>query len=445
MADDNFDFSWWNPGDFNLGFNAPDFSSWFDPSMFNLGGNWDFSLPDLNWALPALPDFNFPNFSPTLDLGRWQAQDPLALPTFSGQFSPAFMQGMDTGAVPAPGMAGSPQTLGDVIPGYQSTAAPNSMTPAASSAPLGQDPLVNMMGTSGGLGSILGPDTTLTGLTTGQYGTPGQTPGGPAYSLTGTGPMNPTLNAGPLAQAQGLMENTGRGGNLLEMLALAKTLGGQGSPGVWDTIAKLGAAVGPTALGAAGLGLQAANQPKRNPLDDQLKQAQINSVAQQDALARDRLEFEKQNAEAMRQFQEEMQAALLESRRPGGAANIQALLQSQPQLAALYNALTNRTTGLANGDSPEFNALIESIAGVDIQNLRRQADEQIAQANEMATRQGINPAGIIAKIQQEFLQQSAAARANARQTLVQQLTPGINVMNTIGGLFGNLFQVPSTA
>jgi hypothetical protein len=61
----------------------------------------------------------------------------------------------------------------------------------------------------------------------------------------------------------------------------------------------------------------------------------------------------------------------------------------------------------------------------------------------LAARQGINPANIIAEVQQRLLQESAKARANARQTLISQMQPGINTFNSVGGLFGNLFQTPS--
>jgi hypothetical protein len=204
-------------------------------------------------------------------------------------------------------------------------------------------------------------------------------------------------------------------------------------PSKWDTLAKLGAAFGPVALGAAGLGLQAANRPERNPLEDELLRARIASSGQQDALAKERLAFEKENAARMLEAQMAMQAAMLESKKPGGQANIDALLKGNPQ-----------RTGLASGGgSPEFLALVEQIAQTDIGELRRQADQQKAQAMEMAARQGINPANIIAEVEQRFLQESAKARANARNVLIAQMQPGVNVFNSVGGLFGNLFQTPS--
>jgi hypothetical protein len=142
-----------------------------------------------------------------------------------------------------------------------------------------------------------------------------------------------------------------------------------------------------------------------------------------------------------------MQEALLNSRKPGGQGNIQALLAGNPQLAALYQALTQQGTRLASGDTPEFNAQVEQLANVEIAEIQRQAQQQIAQAQEMAARQGINPAAIIAEIQQRVLQESAKARANARMILIQQLSagmaPGSQAFGTIGNLFANLFQIPS--
>jgi hypothetical protein len=303
----------------------------------------------------------------------------------------------------------------------------------------GSDPIPNLMGEQGGLGY----DPAMAMGDMEQMFGPTSTVGGSAYAQPFDSSLNTGLGpeaGGPAASPTGTPSLQDLQRQLLE--AQIAKMGEK--PGTMDMIAKLATAFGPTAIGAAGLGFQAANRPERNPLEDDLLRARIASSGTQDALAKDRLAFEKENAMRMAELQAGMQEAMLESRKPGGQANINALLQGNPQLAALYNALTKQTTGLADsGGSPEFNALIDQIAQVDIAELQKQAQQQIAQAQEMAARQGINPANIIAEIQQRVLQESAKARANARATLIQQLQPGISVFNSVGGLFGNLFQTPS--
>lgn len=422
-----FDFgNWWDPGQFNLDFNFPsyDFGNFgFDPSQFNLGFD------------PGSFNFNF--------------TDPLALPSldFGGGFQSAFNpgQGLDTSGLFQPtgtaGAGASPMQLSDL--GFGGSNAPQTALPNAAPAQT-SDPFLNLMGSDQGqgLGGWPGADWTGGGLGDGSALT-----GGGQY----TDPFSSKLDLGNYAGQGGTDAAASPAGPASLQDLQRQLLQGQiaqldkaNKPASsWDTLAKLAAAFGPTALGAAGLGLQASNQPKRNPLEDDLLRARIASSGQQDALAKDRLDFEKSNAEAMRQAQMEMQNALLESRKPGGQGNIDALLKGNPQLAALYQALTKQTTGLASGDSPEFNALIEQVAQVDIAELQRQAQQQMAQAQEMAARQGINPANIIAEIQQRVLQESAKARANARQTIISQLQPGISTFNSIGSLFGNLFQTPS--
>lgn len=451
---------WWNPGDFNL-WDAGS-SDWWNPGDFNLGFDWsNMAWPTLDWS-----GFNL-GFNPS-DWGNFNfdwslpnfGMDPLALPSFTGMegFQPAFMQGGGANGfgMPALGMAEAPQTLSDAL-GFKGTAAPTTTVPTAA-MPAGGDPLVNLMGTDQGLG--LDPAWAALAespISTGSYGQPGMTAGpGTPLSLTGAEnapvPVTASLGVGgtPYGQPGGAASDaaTPSLGDLQRQLLQAQLAqanrGNQPASG-WETLAKLGAAFGPTALGAAGLGLQAANRPQRNPLEDELIRAKIASTGLQDQLARDRLAFERDQAAAQLEAQQSMQNALLESRRPGGQANITALLQGNPQLAALYNALTNKGTGLAGGTSPEFEAMVTQLAQVDITELRRQADQLIAQAKEDAIRQGINPAARIAEVEQRFLQESAKARANARNSVIQQLIPALNIFQGIGGLFGNLFQTPQAA
>lgn len=421
------------PDDFNF-----DWSFQFPEVDWNFGlGNFDWQMPmDFSWAMP---NFNW-------DFGGFNFADPLALPQYNDFFmSPLTGNQPDFSAfgIPDPGLQGvggaNPMMVSDLIdtqafggPG----AAPTMSLPGQTLAQ-GSDPLTNLIGSTPfqgepfmGLDDMGLGESPLTGG--GTYASPGMTTGGNPFSVMGP-------ESAPLGVGASLYGTPGG-------VESATKLNGEPSmPGSskWDTIAKLAAAFGPVALGAAGMGLQAANRPGRNPLEDDLLRARISSMGTQDTLAKDRLAFERENAEAMREAQMEMQAALLESRRPGGQANIQALLKGNPQLAALYNALTTQTTGLANGGDAQFNAMIDQIAQVNIAELRRQADQQKAQAMEMAARQGVNPANIIAEIDQRFLQESAKARADARNVLIQQLAPGINVFNSVGGLFGNLFQTPA--
>jgi hypothetical protein len=420
-------------GEFDFDF--PDFNLGFDPSFF------DFNVPEFDWW-----DFGGFDFGGGFDLGLptdWWSLDPLALPSMPSYDSFFLMpEGggqPDFAAFGVPpmemqGLGGPPMTLTDL--GFGGTGAPT--VPMLESFRPGSDPMVNLMGeTQPGLGYDPGWGMDMESMFA-ESPLPGGTPYGvPSQPLPGLG--------GPQATPFGIPSSPlpGLGGAGYTPPGTPATAATAASPSKWDVIAKLAAAFGPTALGAAGLGLQAANRPERNPLEDELLRAKITSTGLQDSLAKDRLAFEKANAAEMRAFQERMQAALLESRKPGGQANITALLQGNPQLASLYQALTAQGTGLASGPgAPEFQALIDQIAQVDIADLRRQADEQIAQANEAANRLGTNPANIIAKIEQTFLQEAAKARANARNILISQLRPGIDIFNSVGGLFGNLFQVP---
>ena len=411
--------NWWDFGGFDFGFDP----SWFDFTLPDF--NFDWAMPEFNWAMPSM--------------------DPLALPSYNDFFlsgvsgqQPEF----PAWGIPSPEMQAPPPPVSLADLGYGGpSAAPNTALPAETLPP-GLDQIVNLQGTDQGLGNQGGLPDYLSepkfpdlGLTTGVYGGPGGVAEGGSewmlegrpYTLTGA------LGGTPQAQPGGApVSTTASGGNK------------------WETIAKLAAAFGPTALGAAGLGLQAANRPKRNPLEDELLRARIASTGLQDALAKDRLAFEREQAgaqlEAQREAlnaQREMQNALLASRRPGGAANIQGLLASDPRFRALYERLTSQSTALAGGSSPEFDAMLDQVAGVQITALQRQAEEQKDQAMELAARQGINPAGIIAKIDQELLQQIAAARVQARQVLIQMMQPGANLLNSIGGLFGALYQSPA--
>lgn len=418
------------------------------------GFNWDFSYPDFNWDFDfgqfQFPEFDFSQFAfpemPAFDWGQidfgnipsFSMPDPLALPSYNDLMVQGPLGGgqWDRTAFGMPEQM-PPMSLSDF--GFGGSSAP-SMTLPEMGMPQGSDPIPNLMGTQGGLGfdPAMGMDMDQ------MFGAASPMPGGSDYGI----PSSPLPGLGGAGYGQPGQAATGEPSlQDLQRQVLQGQIGqlnkGSQPPSTMDTITKLLAAFGPTALGAAGLGMQAANRPERNPLEDDLLRARISSSGLQDTLARDRLNFERENAGAMMEHQAAMQEALLASRKPGGQANITALLQGNPQLAALYNALTTQTTGLANGGgSPEFNALIDQIAQVDIAELQKQAQQQIAQAQEMAARQGINPANIIAEIQQRVLQESAKARANARATLIQQLQPGINVFNSVGGLFGNLFQTP---
>jgi hypothetical protein len=419
---DDFGFGFdpgWSVPDFNFQFPAFDFPA-FD---FGFGFDPAFAFPDFNWQ--------FPTFDP-LALPTMPALDPfVAGPTGGMQvdFSQFGIPPME-----AQGIGGTAMSLADL--GFGGSGAPSLNVPEPG-LPTGSDSLLNLMNqyqapSQGdfGLGMDpamldLGPLSPLAGGSA--YGVPASPLpglGGAGYTPPGGTPGAPMSEQEKFFAAQNARANT--------------------PPSKWDTLAKLGAAFGPVALGAAGLGLQAANRPERNPLEDELLRARIASSGQQDALAKERLAFEKENAARMLEAQMAMQAAMLESKKPGGQANIDALLKGNPQLAALYQALTSSSTGLASGGgSPEFLALVEQIAQTDIGELRRQADQQKAQAMEMAARQGINPANIIAEVEQRFLQESAKARANARNVLIAQMQPGVNVFNSVGGLFGNLFQTPS--
>ncbi len=474
---------WWDGGGFDLGGGGGGFDfGAFDPGQFNLGfdpGSFNFNfgpMPDFSSMFGAMPDFSQftlpdplalptwapPSFQPStggFDLGAFGQglAAPSALPSGGGGFNLGFGQGAGAPSLALPNQ--TPQTTSDPLVNLQQT-----YTPPA----LGQNPQFTMSGAgpSNFFGGI--PGQFDLGGGTGLPGEQTSTVGGSAYAqppLAGLGaPVAPGLTpGGPMSQMPGLGQGFNAQGapmsDMEKFLALQMAKTGQTPPASgWDTVAKLAAAFAPTALGAAGLGLQAANRPQRNPLEDDLLRAKIASTGQQDALARDRLQFERDQADAMRAFQEQMQGsqldaqrqmqeALIASRRPGGQGNIQSLLHGNPQLNALYNALTTQGTRLASGDTPEFNAQVEQLAAVDIAEIQRQANQQIAQAQEMAARQGINPANIIAEIQQRVLQESAKSRANARQTLIQQLgagmQPGTAAFNTIGGLFGNLFQTPS--
>jgi hypothetical protein len=431
---------WWDSGQFNLGGGSGfEFDpNWFnfDPNQFNLGGGFDPSM-----------FFDPSQFNLGFDPGAFNFNmlDPLALPSFDmGSFQPAFAQqpGMEFGGFGMPaaeGMAGAPQSLADLGFGGGGGAPSMTLPPEFMQ---GTDPIPNLMGSDAGQAPF-NPFAELDDMGGGQ-GT--SQAGGGNYAS----PFSSKLNIGGSAYADPEPAGTPSLQDLQRQLLQGQIgkLDRENQPASkWDVITKLAGAFGPTAIGAAGMGLQAANRPQRNPLEDELIRAKIASTGLQDTLSRDRLNFERENAEAMRASQEEMQGALLESRKPGGQGNVNALLQGNPSLAALYQALTKQGTSLASGDTPEFNAQVEQLAQVDIAELQRQAQQQIAQAMEMAQRQGINPANIIAEIQQRVLQESAKARANARQTLIQQLSagmqPGTSAFNSIGGVFSNLFQTPS--
>jgi hypothetical protein len=438
------------------GFNFPDFNQsfdfGFDPSWQNFDFSQMFPMPDFNFGdfgFGGMPDFNFGNFNSggtPGDFNFGNFQDPLALPSFGGGGANSALGSVDQAFAPQQG-AQSPMFASNFL------SPKDTMSDAT-------DPILRLQAQYGGptpTGNLYSPldsgnpfqgdpfmglnDQGLPGASN-QYAEPVTGLGGAPFA-PGAQPATP---GGPMAQQQGLglgYNAQGQPMSEFEKYMAAQTAKLNQPASTMDTLAKLAAAFGPTALGAAGLGLQSANRPSRNPLEDDLLRARIQSTGMQDTLAKDRLDFEKSNAEAQRQAQMEMQNALLESHKPGGQGNIDALLKGNPQLAALYQALTKQTTGLAGGGDAAFNALIEQVAQVDIAELQRQAQQQIAQAQEMAARQGINPANIIAEVQQRLLQESAKARANARQTLISQLQPGISTFNSIGGLFGNLFQTPS--
>src|SRR3990167_1313735 len=121
----------------------------------------------------------------------------------------------------------------------------------------GTDPIPNLMGSDAGQGYNPFQGEPFTGLddmglgqspspiSTGGYGPPGMTTGGGSpFSLTGEGNQGTPVTASLGADTR--LNPNGSGGSGFN----------------WEALAKIAAAFGPTAGGAAGLGLQAANRPK---------------------------------------------------------------------------------------------------------------------------------------------------------------------------------------
>jgi hypothetical protein len=515
LGDFSLDTSWFNFPDFSFDWALPDFN--FPDFNFSLPDYAQFAMPDLNLglnlnfdplALPAVPQFTgIENFQPAFQQTPQYLGDVLNL---SNQLEPMSfaMPNAPSAALPGPGLGPS----GDPLVNLMNTPPPTQLPGLGGAEPpafpmnfegpldLGGVPPAPMPGLGGpsdfpltqlhGLGGAeppafpldLGgvPSAPLPGLGgLGDFG-PSPLPGGAVYAMTPDeallrttspylAPFSPTLNTElppegpsgatierpppqdvPLSAAEARQARQDRLDDLREQ-TYVKALAPKS---MLETIGTLGAAFGPTAIQAAGLGFQQANRPQRNPLEDELLRSRIASTGLQDQLAKERLDFEKEQAGArleaeaamqaqQLEAQQAMQDALIASRAPGGTGNIQALLGANPQFAALYKAALGNATSLAGGGSPQFNAMLERVAQTDIAELSRQKDQLIKQANEDAARLGINPANRIAEVEQRFLQESEKARANARTTLLQLMGPAQQLLGAFGPLFGSVASTPT--